>query len=200
MGFTEQFGHPRGLVGSLVGHLMALKNTARSRWVVELLGPQLGERVLEIGFGSGTDVRRVLQLVGPSGSVAGVDVSDAMLRQASGRNRGPITRGQVLLKRGGAGALPFDDASFDAAFSINSAQFWPDLASGFRELWRVVREGGRVLVAVQPMQRGATSADSKRWGDTLLEAAKAAGWVDVDEHLGATAPPVAAVLARKRSS
>ena len=200
MTFTEQFGHPRGLVGSLVGHLMALKNTARSRWVVELLAPQAGEHVLEIGFGSGTDVQRVLQRVGPSGSVAGVDVSVAMVRQASARNRGAITRGRVTLSQGSASSLPFADASFDAAFSINSAQFWPELAGGFRELWRVVREGGRVLVAVQPMQRGATADDSKRWGDALVEAAQAAGWVDTDEHLGPTAPPVAAVLARKRSS
>jgi len=179
---------------------MALKNGARSRWVVALLAPQPGERVLEIGFGSGTDVQRVLQQVGPSGSVAGVDVSEAMVRQARGRNRGPITRGRVVLKQGGASALPFGDASIDAAFAINSAQFWPDLAGGFRELWRVVREGGRVLVAVQPMQRGATSDDSKRWGDALVKAAKDAGWVDADEHLGPTSPPVAAVLARKRSS
>jgi SAM-dependent methyltransferase len=200
MAFTDQFGHPRGLVGSLVGHLMALKNTARSRWVLELLAPQPGERVIEIGFGSGTDVQRVLQRVGPSGSVAGVDVSAAMLRQASGRNRGPITRGRVALSRGDASALPFEDASFDAAFSINSAQFWPDLARGFRETWRVVREGGRVLVAVQPMQRGASADDSKRWGDALVKAAREAGWVDADELLGPTAPPVAAVLARKRSS
>lgn len=193
----EQFGHPRGVLGALVGHLMALKNQKRSRWVLETLALKSGEAVLEIGFGSGADVRRAADAVGPSGRVVGVDVSEVMVRQASRRNRAAIKAGYVTLQNGEALALAFDDNSFDAAFSVNSAQFWPDLERGFAELFRVVRENGRAVIAVQPMKRGATLEDSKRWVQKLSDAARRTSWHIEATALGPTRPPVATVTIRK---
>jgi ubiquinone/menaquinone biosynthesis C-methylase UbiE len=193
---TRQFGHPRGLFGAVVGHLMAVKNGARSRWVLTLVTPQPGERLLEVGFGPGVDVQRVLEAVGARGRVAGVDISEVMVRQASRRNEASVREGRATLSCAGIDALPFGDGEFDAAYSINAAQFWPDLARGFGELRRVVRAGGRVVVAVQPMTRGANEQDSKVWLAKLAAGASAAGWPIVEEALGPTRPPVAAVVAR----
>ena len=58
-GWMSQFGHPRGWRGWVVGQLMAIKNRERSLWVLSLLELGLTDRVLEIGFGSGADIRRV---------------------------------------------------------------------------------------------------------------------------------------------
>src|SRR5690606_40261299 len=91
--FFSQFAHPRGRLGWFVGHLMAWKNGARSRWALDLLSPRPGERILEVGFGPGVDVRRLLERVGESGFVAGVDVSVEMVRQARARNRAAIAAG-----------------------------------------------------------------------------------------------------------
>src|SRR5262245_11794996 len=125
--FFRQFGHPTGPLGWLVGHLMAVKNGARSRWALGVLAPRTGERVLEIGFGPGVDVARLARAVGPAGFVGGVDVSREMVRHATARNRGEVRAERVDLREGSAVRLPFHDASFDAVYATNSAQFWPDL-------------------------------------------------------------------------
>src|SRR4051794_39896963 len=129
----QQFGHPSGAVGWLVGHAMAVKNGARSRGAIGLLAPEAGERICENGFGAGIDVRRLSAAVG-EGRVAGVDVSSEMVRQASARNRQAVREGRVDLRLGSASELPFESATFDAVYATNSAQFWPDLETGVREV------------------------------------------------------------------
>jgi ubiquinone/menaquinone biosynthesis C-methylase UbiE len=178
-GFFQQFANPSGALGWLVGHLMAVKNGARSGFALELLGAAEGERVLEIGFGPGVDVERLLARVGPKGFVAGVDVSREMLRQAMRRNRHIAVRAAEL-KLGTATALPFADESFDAVYATNSAQFWGDLGRGFAEVRRVLTGRGRAVVVVQPMSRGATREQALAWRGELAEAARRAGFTAVE--------------------
>jgi len=177
--FFRQFAHPEGPLGWFVGHLMALKNGARSRFALELLGARPGEHVLELGFGPGVDVARLWEAVGPSGRVAGADVSHEMVRHARRRNRHAVTGGGVDLRRAEATELPFDDSSFDAVYAANSAQFWGDLDAGFAEARRVLRPGGRAVIAVQPMWKGATSNDARDWATRLRRSMEHAGFVEV---------------------
>jgi len=177
--FFGQFGHPEGPLGWFVGHLMAWKNGARSEFALELLGARAGECVLELGFGPGVDVARLWRAVGPSGRVAGADVSTEMVRHARRRNRTAIAQGGVDLRRAAATELPFADAAFDAVYATNSAQFWRDLAAGFSEVRRVLRPGGRAVVVVQPMSKGATAADARDWSVRLRRSMEQVGFVDV---------------------
>ena len=197
--FVQQFAHPEGLLGWLVGHLMAWKNGARSRFTLELLGAREGERVLEIGFGPGVDVARLSRLVGPSGKVAGVDVSKEMLRHARSRNRGSVASGSVDLRLAPATALPFADASFDAVCATNSAQFWLDLDAGFQEIRRVLRTGGRAVVVVQPMWKGAMPSDARDWSSRLQAGMRRSGLVEVT-HAEREIRPVLTVAALGRSA
>jgi ubiquinone/menaquinone biosynthesis C-methylase UbiE len=172
----KHFAHPKGALGWLVGHLMARKNGERSRWALGILAARPGESVLEIGFGPGVDVQRLAAATGSTGHVAGADLSREMLRQARARNRSAVRAGRVELRQASALELPFEDARFDAAYSVNSAQFWPDLEKGLQELRRVLRPGGRAVLVVQPMWRGATAADALRWGEKLTADLRAAGF------------------------
>jgi ubiquinone/menaquinone biosynthesis C-methylase UbiE len=106
--------------------------------------------VLEIGFGPGTDIARANRA---AAFVAGVDHSEAMLRLASQRNREAIREGRVELKLGAAAQLPYLGARFDCVFAINNAQFWKDLPKPLGEIARVLKPGGRVLLAVQPRKK-----------------------------------------------
>jgi ubiquinone/menaquinone biosynthesis C-methylase UbiE len=192
--FLRQFGHPEGLLGWFAGHVMALKNGERSRWALGVLAPSEGEHILEIGFGPGVDVARLVRAVGRSGQASGVDISREMVRQARARNRAAVRAGRVHLKQGSAARLPHDDATFDAVYAVNSAQFWPDLTQGMREVRRVLRPGGRALILVQPRSRGATDGDARAFGDRLVAAMNAAGFASTqtrEVHLA----PVLAVAA-----
>ncbi len=173
-GFFAQFGKPTGALGAVVGHLMAWKNGPRSRFVLSLLDLAPHHRVLEIGFGPGVDLARVAALV-PEGSIAGVDHSDIMLRQARRRlaRTGHLARAD--LRCAGVAPLPFGDTVFDRLFSINSVQFWGDLDVATREISRVLAPAGRVAIAFQPMSRGATDDDARRKAAVVADSLGRAG-------------------------
>ncbi|MGD8817693.1 MAG: class I SAM-dependent methyltransferase [Acidobacteriota bacterium] len=148
--WMRNFSHPRGVVGSLVGHLMAYKNAPLNRAAVELLGVQPDDDVLEIGFGPGTAIAMIAALA-PRGTVAGIDISARMVQQAMRRNRTLIAAGRVDLRQASAAAIPFADASFARVIAVNNFHRWPDRAAGLGETLRVLRPGGTLMLA----QRGA---------------------------------------------
>jgi ubiquinone/menaquinone biosynthesis C-methylase UbiE len=118
-----------------------------------------------------------------------------MLRQASRRNAARVRAGQVELRPGSAEALPYPDARFDRAFSINAVQFWTDRARAMQELARVLEPGGRVAIAIQPRSKGATAATAQAWGWRLAEILPAAGFGSVRlETLPLSPVPVVCAL------
>lgn len=184
-GIRSQFGNPTGWLGSLVGVMMAVKNGERSAWVLSQLHLESSDRVLEIGFGPGVDVARA---AARSSFVAGIDISPVMVRQASRRNARAIHRGRVDLRLGAMPTLPFDEAAFDKIYSINSFQFWPDRIGSLCAVRRVLRVGGRLAVAVQPRNKGATDTTSMQTGEEIVRTMRAAGFRDVELLVKKMAP------------
>ena len=147
--FNSQFAHPEGWVGRLVGMILALKNRERNAWTISMLEIQPNDQVLEIGFGPGQAIQEVARLT-PNGFVAGIDLSDVMVVQASRRNAAAIRSGHVLLQQGGESPLPFEDNKFSKVFAVNSMQFWSNPIDGLQEIRRVLKPGGRVVITIQP--------------------------------------------------
>jgi ubiquinone/menaquinone biosynthesis C-methylase UbiE len=148
--FNSQFAHPKGWVGRLVGVILALKNRERNEWTISMLDIQPSDQVLEIGFGPGQAIEKVAELT-PNGFVAGIDLSDVMVEQASQRNSAAIRSGRVLLQQGAETPLPFEDNKFNKVFAVNSMQFWSNPIAGLQEVRRVLKPGGRVVLTIQPM-------------------------------------------------
>jgi SAM-dependent methyltransferase len=104
---------------------------------VEQLATRRGESVLEVGFGGGALLRR---LVASGADAWGIDVSEAMVRRAGGLN--------VRLAR--ADALPFENGRFDKVVSVNSLYFWPEPQAALAEMARVLNPGGRLFLCFEP--------------------------------------------------
>jgi ubiquinone/menaquinone biosynthesis C-methylase UbiE len=127
--------------------------------------------VLELGFGHG---RTIEWLAARAGSVAGVDPSDTMLRQASARNRAAIEAGRVVLAKGDARHIPFADASFDKLLASNCVQFWGDLAAALAELRRVLAPGGALLIGIRVHDPQGGRFASPGFREEEIEAVRAA--------------------------
>ncbi len=101
-----------------------------------------GQRVLDVGCGTGVVARAAARRVGPEGRVVGLDINPRMLAVA--RRVAP----EIEWRHGDAGDLPFEDGAFDVVVSQFAAMFFPDPALALREMWRVLAPRGRLAVAV----------------------------------------------------
>jgi ubiquinone/menaquinone biosynthesis C-methylase UbiE len=144
--FAGQLGLPSGWFGRHVMGRFLNRSTARHNELVrQELAVTAGDRVLEVGFGGAALLEKLCAEASP-GSIAGIELSDEMLAAAMNRLRTQIAAGRVVLERGSVEALPFQDAQFDKACTVNTTYFWSDLTVGFAELGRVLRPGGRVVI------------------------------------------------------
>jgi ubiquinone/menaquinone biosynthesis C-methylase UbiE len=114
--------------------------------VLGVMGVQRGDDVLEIGHGPGGLIRLIAERT-DAASIRGVDPSPEMRDQASRRNRKAVRAGRVRFSLGTADRTGLPDASVDRAVSVNNLAIWPDLEAAARELHRIVRPGGTVVIA-----------------------------------------------------
>lgn len=155
------FDCPHGVIGSIIGHLMAWTSDWRIPWVLDLLDVKPQDRVLGIGFGPGAEIERVARLA-TNGFVAGIDPSEVMVQQAIRRNRHYIRTGRVKLHQASMSTIPCTDGTFDKTFGINCIQFSRDLLHDLSEIRRVLKAGGMAALSVQPLWKGATDGRSCR--------------------------------------
>lgn len=145
---TSPFARPKGWRGRLAGRFMLWTNPQAD--LLDVLDPRPGQRVLEVGYGPGGLIRLLAKRGGGAGEgvqVIGVDPAPAMRDLASSTNRAAVRAGRVELRLGTADNTGLEDASVDKVVSVNNVALWPDLDAGVRELHRVVRPGGTVVLA-----------------------------------------------------
>ena len=114
------------------------------RRTIEALGLAAGARVLDLGSGPGLFAEEMAQMVGPTGCVRGVDLSESMIEIARARC---ADSPQVDFQIGDAVSLPFGDGDFDACVSVQTLEFVADVDVALREIHRVLKPGGRLAVS-----------------------------------------------------
>ena len=178
MNYIEsQFGNPKGIIGHLVGIVMAYENRARNQWALSLLDIQPTDRILEIGFGPGWAIHQASKLA-YQGLVAGVDRSSAMVKQARLRNRAKVKLGQVILRHGSAAEIPFEDETFNKIYAVNSFHEWENINDGLKEARRVLVLGGMLLIVEHP-HGGLGETSLKALGNQLREQISSQGFQSV---------------------
>jgi demethylmenaquinone methyltransferase/2-methoxy-6-polyprenyl-1,4-benzoquinol methylase len=157
---------------------VGLHHRWRSR-AADLAAVGSGDRVLDVATGTGDLAVELARRVGPDGEVIGSDFSEGMLELA--RKKAP----GIEFERGNALDLPYDDDSFDAATVGFGARNFSDLPQGLREMTRVVRPGGRIVILeITTPERPPLSWFFRLWFDRLVPLlGKAAGDPDAYTYL-----------------
>jgi demethylmenaquinone methyltransferase/2-methoxy-6-polyprenyl-1,4-benzoquinol methylase len=122
--------------------MTAGRDEAWRRLAVAATALRPGDAAIDVASGTGKLATGLAARVGPLGRVEGVDLSPAMVTRA---RRAYASLGQLRFSVANALALPFPDASFEAATIGFGLRNLADFEAGFRELRRVVKPGGRVV-------------------------------------------------------
>lgn len=133
---------------------------------VQTLSILPGEKVLEIGFGTGTSLVSLADLVGASGVIHGIDLSGGMAVVAQNRARKAGIGGRLALSLGDGAWLPYRDGYFDAVFISFTLELFdtPEIPHVLSECRRVLVEGGRlVVVALQKTTPPSTAERVYEW-------------------------------------
>ena len=139
------------LAWHLVRSLKDFWSSELNRATVELVDPQPGEVVLDLGAGLGPASVAAAPLVGPRGRVIAVDPSRAMRGVLRLRCRVHRGLGVIDVRAGAAESLPVAMHSVDALWSVNATHHFADLDRFTAELVRVLRPGGRVVLVEEDL-------------------------------------------------
>lgn len=115
----------------------------RRALVLEALNPQAGEHILDVGCGPGFYLADLAQVVGPEGSVTGIDISRHMLAAARHRVGGADN---VELMLGAAGEPALTQEKYDGAISVQVLEYVEDVGRVLEWMWRSLRPGGRIVL------------------------------------------------------
>jgi arsenite methyltransferase len=156
-GWAQDLGYPPELANVPEAAVESFAGVANP-W--ELGRLSAGERVLDLGCGAGTDSLVAAQMVGPDGSVVGIDMTPEMLAKAQ-RAAAEMGAANVEFIEGEIELLPFADESVDVVISNGVIDLLPDKDTVFAEVYRVLRPGGRIQFADVTIQQP-VSEEGKR--------------------------------------
>ena len=142
---AEQARHASGLLGRVIAFIMARETWAENQRAMDALDLCACDHVIDIGCGHGRSLG-LLAARAANGRVVGIDPSDLMAEIAVNRNRALIKAGKVKVATASAGDLPFDADAFDKALCVHVIYFWRDLRTCFREIARVLKPNGRLVL------------------------------------------------------
>ncbi len=145
----KQFRKPSGVLGHLVGWILSIKNKERTNWTFDNLRLKPQDKLLEIGYGPGVTLNKIANHL-TSGSIAGIDHSEIMLKQATKRNKKHIENKKVKLEQGTIWDLEYPDNHFDTIYGSNVHFFWKNPVEEFSELVKLLKPEGQLLMVFQP--------------------------------------------------
>jgi SAM-dependent methyltransferase len=181
---AEHLGYPADILDHVPDG--ACESFAGVGYFFDLAELAEGERVIDLGSGSGMDVFFAAEQVGPSGAVAGVDFTSEQLAKAR-RIAKEFGYSQVEFREGRIEQLPAEDESFDCVISNGVINLAPDKGAVFAEVFRVLRPGGRLAIAdiVSDQQmKESIVCDADLWASCIGGAAQVDAYRETIEGMG----------------
>jgi len=109
--------------------------------------------ILDVGCGGGRTINK-LAAMATEGKVCGIDYAEGSVAASHDYNAGLIKAGRVAIEKASVSKLPFGDDTFDLVTAVETQYYWPDLPGDMREILRVLKPGGKLLVIAETYKGG----------------------------------------------
>ena len=156
---ANQCQKPSGWLGRLIVWNMNSRHSKLTDWGLSHVSIKQQDMILDVGCGGGKTVGK-LAMMASEGKVYGLDYSDVSVAMARKLNARLIDKGRVEICEGSVSELPFNADMFELVTAVETHFWWPDLALGMREIWRVQKPRGTVLVLAE-LYKGAATRTAK---------------------------------------
>ena len=174
----HQCRKPSGWLGRFVLWEMNQRHSGVTDWGLAQISVGKRDTILDVGCGGGRTVNKLAALA-PEGKVYGVDFSEASVAAATRTNASLIGSGKVEIRQASVAELPFSDGMFDPVTAVETHFWWPNLPDDMREVRRVVKPGG-TLIVIAEIYKGATTKIGKMADKVLPQSGMKL--LTVDEH------------------
>ena len=149
--FLRQVKKPTRFVGRMFARMMNTSHSPLTDWALTHLNIDKGATVLDVGCGGGRTIEKLAPL---ATQVYGVDYAAGSVGESQSHNRRLIADGKVHIERASVSALPFTADMFDVVTAIETQYYWPDVANDMREVLRVLKPGGRLMIVAESYKGG----------------------------------------------
>lgn len=172
----NQVKRPTRWVGRIFAWIMNISHSGLTDWGLEHVQIQPHFAILDVGCGGGRTIEK-LAAMAPNGMVFGVDYAKGSVAASRAKNAQLIKAGRVYIHQAFVSALPFPDNRFDLVTAVETQYYWPDLVNDMREILRVLKPGGTLIVILESYKRG-----SYNWLQRPVMKLLKASNLGVDEH------------------
>ena len=145
---SRQCQKPKGRLGRLVLRMMNARHSKVTDWGLSHVTMAKDQMLLDIGCGGGRTVSKLAALAS-DGKVYGIDYSAESVSFARKTNQEWIRSGRVEIQEASVSQLPFPDSTFDTVTAVETHFWWPDLPAGMREILRVLKPGGTLVIVAE---------------------------------------------------
>jgi SAM-dependent methyltransferase len=145
---TRQCRKPALLPGRLFLWLMNRSHRGVTSWGLEHVSLERDSTILDVGCGGGMTVRTLAGLA-TNGKVYGIDYSKESVAASRRLNADLISAARVDIRQAAVSHLPYSDATFDLVTAVETHYYWPNPVEDMREILRVLKPGGRLLVIAE---------------------------------------------------
>ena len=167
---VRQCRKPTGLLGRFIGMGMNKGHGRLRRWGLSHVSIDMDACILDVGCGGGKTVHELAR-ISSSGKVFGIDYSEEMVRLSRKINKTFLENGHVKIMHGSVSSLPFPDGMFHLVTAFEAYYFWPNLIDDLKEIKRVLKSGGTLLMANEVYKHEKFEKRNLRWakwGDMML--------------------------------
>jgi ubiquinone/menaquinone biosynthesis C-methylase UbiE len=137
--------------------------------------------ILDIGCGGGRTIHK-LAAIAAKGKVYGVDYSETSVAASQKTNREWIKTGRVEIRHGSVTHLPFADQMFDLATAVETHFYWPDLPADIREILRVLKPRGALVIVAEVYKGGKYDRRVQRFAELMQRLGFSYANLSVEEH------------------